>query len=289
MPLFKELAGSPVETYDPEGMTAQRRLLCAYEDRHAVLVALLGDGYEFGGHAQSPYPGRSGVLAMRVRVEPFEKRPDDQGQFDDLTADLNRYSGQFVEVAVDYELVAAESGDPLPPKPPPGTTMTYAMDFGGEYLALPSHALRWQSDATTPVPPGAVPTLRIPISEHHVTWHRVVNPPWEAIRASLGAVNAGEFLGTAPETLLFDGAKADRVFAGLDELRQPQYAWRILYVFREKTIKAMRGLEAEAVYGWNHAYRAVPPESGWDKPVDEAGNTLYRAVDFAPLFAFGTA
>ena len=39
--LFKELAGSPTETYAPDGFQAERRLLCAYEDRYAVVAALL--------------------------------------------------------------------------------------------------------------------------------------------------------------------------------------------------------------------------------------------------------
>jgi hypothetical protein len=286
--LFKELSGSPVETYESGSVTAQRRLLCAYEDRHAVVVALLGDGYQFGGQSPAPYPGQNNVVAMRVRIEPFESWPDDQGRFTDLTADMNRYSGQFVVVTVDYELAASLASGPLP-EAEPGTTMTYRMDFGGEYVVLPSYGLRWASDATLPVSPDAVPTLRVPVSQHHVTWHRVVNPPWQAMRACRGAVNSAEFLGAAPETLLFDGAVAERVFAGLDELRHPQYAWRINYVFREKTIKVLRD-DGTDVYGWNHAYRTLPlSQPGWDRLVDAEGDTLYRSADFGALFEFGEA
>jgi len=53
---FKELAGSPVEYYTPEGFRAERRLLCAWDDRHAVVEQLVGNGYPFGGQSQAAYP-----------------------------------------------------------------------------------------------------------------------------------------------------------------------------------------------------------------------------------------
>ena len=104
--LFKELAGSPTETYGSAGMKAQRRLLCAYEDRLAAVAVLLGQGSVFGGRSPASYPGPSdGGAPCEVRVEPFEKRPDDQGEFVDLTSDLNNYSNQFALLVVSYEMV----------------------------------------------------------------------------------------------------------------------------------------------------------------------------------------
>ena len=52
--LFKELAGSPTETYAWDGMTVQRRLLCAYEDRLKAVGVLLGRGDTFGGQPPAP-------------------------------------------------------------------------------------------------------------------------------------------------------------------------------------------------------------------------------------------
>jgi hypothetical protein len=284
MVAFKELAGSPVETYEPEGLKVERRLLCAYEDRYAVVAALLGSGEEFGGRAPAGYADANGVLAMRVRLEPFQKRPDDQGAFEDLAEDVNRYRGQLVEVVVIYEVLAPGSHCELP-SVAAGTLLSYRMDFGGEYVTLPGQSLHWQSDSSLPVTPDAVPTVRVPITEHHVIWHRVLSPPWEAIRACVGCVNAGDFLGAAAETLLCDGAKADRQFAGLDESGQPQFGWRMTYIFREKAVKIL-GDDA-AVYGWNHSYRALPPASGaWDRLVDADGNALYGVADFHTLFQF---
>ncbi|MGA2619836.1 MAG: hypothetical protein ABSF26_19660 [Thermoguttaceae bacterium] len=283
--LFKELAGSPIETYSIEGMKAQRRLLAAFEDRYAVVAALMNTG-QLSGPAQAVYPGKPGVIAVRVQVEPFQNTPDNQGTFDDLTADLNSYSGQFVEITVNYELYGDGRNSRLP-QAAPGTLLTYRMDFGGEYVALPGQALQWESDATIPVLPEAVPTLRIPITEHNVTWHWVNDPPWDAIRACVGAVNSDSFLGAAAETVLFDGAKADRQFTGLDDLQQPQFGWRITYVFREKAIKALDEDESQVTFGWNHSYRTESAAGPvWDRLVDASGNTLYRRLDFSPLFQY---
>ncbi len=284
--LFKELAGSPTETYGPEGMAAQRRLLCAYEDRLSVVAALLGTANASDGPWQAQYPGHPGVMATRVRVEPFEKKPDDQGAFLDLTADLNSYSNQFAQVVVSYELIDG-GGYPKMPGAQPGTILTYRMDFAGEYLTLPGQSLQWQSDATLPVPPDAVPTLRIPIVEHQLTWRHVIDPPWDAIRDCAGTVNNALFMGAAAETVLFDGARADREFVGLDDFQQPQFGWRITYVFREKAIKILDGIFGETTYGWNHCYCDVPfPNSCWDRLVDQNGNSLYATEDFDALFEF---
>lgn len=281
---FKELAGSPREVFGPEGMQAQRQLVVAWEDRHALVAQLLGDGYQFGVDAPAAYPQRSAVVAMRVAVAPWPPAPDAQGTFNDVTAQLNSYSGKFAQLTVDYELLDTALGRGDLPDPVEGTYLTYRMDFGGEYLRVSGQSLSWQSDATLPVPPEAVPTLRVPIIEHHITWHRVVSPPWAAIRAATGAINVAAFLGAAPETLLFDGAAAVKQFLGVDALQQPKWGWRITYVFRERAI-----LWAGTTCGWNHRYRALPPGSpGWDRLVDISGHGLYRTTDFSALFQFAS-
>ena len=223
---------------------------------------------------------------MRVRMEPFEKMPDDQGAFADLTADLNSYTNQFAAITVSYDLLDVD-GYPYLPDVAPGILLSYHMDFSGETLAVPGVGLQWQSSSTAPVSPDSVPALRVPIVEHHVTWRRVLDPPWDAIRACTGTVNSATFLGAAAATLLFEGAKVDREFTGLDDLQQPQYGWRVSYLFREKAIKVLVASDDTNTYGWNHSYRDAPyPYSGWDQLQDPSGNTLYQTADFTTLFAF---
>jgi hypothetical protein len=279
---FKELAGSPVELFGPEGMKVQRRLVVAWEDRHRLVAELLGDGYQFGGSPPAGYPGHSGVVAVAVRLEPWSDVPDAQQPFRDVATRLNSYTGRYAQLVVEYELLDTTAGRADLPEPPVNTFLTYRMDFGGEYLALGGQSLRWQSDANLPVPPDALPTIRLPITEHHVTWHRVLRPPWGAIRACTGTVNASTFLGAPAETLLFDGAVARKKFLGLAVLRRPEFCWQVQYVFRERAIKS-----GGVVHGWNHRYRGLPANApGWDRLVDANGEALYRQSDFAALFQF---
>jgi len=279
---FREFAGSPVETCGPEGMEAQRVLLCAWNDRHALVEQLLGDGYEFGGGSRAQYPGRPDVVAMRTRCEPFTDDLVPQ-VLDKLTEGLNRYHG-FAKVTVDYELlVASQRSDAAAVQD--GTFLAYKQSCDYEQLTMPEDSLAWQDKPGTEVPAEAVPQIRVPIVEHHFTWHRVVNPPWQAVRNCIGTVNAAAFLGAGAGTVLFDGAAARPEFLRMDNLARAELAWRIEYLFREKAVKTGDG----DIVGWNHAYRPLPADDpGWDLLADAAGNRLYRSADFQQLFQFAS-
>lgn len=277
---FKELAGSPRESFGPDGMTAQRRIVVAWEDRHAMIAELLGEGYAFGSAGCTAYPGFAGIAAMQAKVEPWPETPDDQGPQGDVAVQLNGYAGKFALVTIDYEWLDQAAGRGDLPAVAAGTWLTYRMDFGGERIALAGEALRWQSNAALPVPAGAAPLVYVPIIEHHITWHRVALPPWEAIRALSGTVNGSGFLGAAPETVLFDGAAAVKQYLGTLSGGRPATGWKLSYVFREKAL--YRGA---SVYGWNHHYRSVPQDMpGWDRLIDGVGATSYPTGDFLLLF-----
>jgi hypothetical protein len=277
---FKELAGSPLETYGPDGMKAQRVLVCGWDDRELVVEQLLGDGYEFGGRGRAGYPDKPNVVAMRIRCEPFADDVTPQ-VLDELTEGLNRYHG-FAKVTVSYELLVACDREDLPAVEE-GTLLTYRQQPGSETMILPGHALTWAGAPDVPVPPEAVPAIHVPIVEHHFTWQRVVRPPWEAIRQSVGTVNDAVFMGAAAATVLFVGATTEREFIRIDELANPALSWRLGYLFREKAVKTGTG----SVAGWNHAYRSLPADGpGWDELVDAGGNRPYPSSDFSPLFQF---
>lgn len=292
---YKELGGSPKESIGPEGMRAHRELLCCWKDRYSLAQEALGDGWEFGTTGKASYPTSDSVVAMRVNMEPFVPCPDSQTEFDDLEEFLNTYEtgGKLCRVTIDYELLNPSDRDGLPDKEDE-TFLTYRQDFGGEYITIPGHSLFWEAPPNPaeppPVTPEACPTIRVPIIEHHISWHRVVNPPWTAIRELIGTVNDATFCGEPAQTVLFDGCTASKEFIRMDQLLEPQFAWRMDYVFRVKTIKAWRIANGEPVAGWNHCYRSLPViSSAWDRLVDAFGNYSYALGDFSRLFLFAAS
>lgn len=279
---FKELAGSPVETHGPEGFQAKRVLLCAWDEREELVQQLVGDGHILGGRSRAPYPGKPDVVALRARCEPITDDVLPQ-ELLDLTEGLNRYHG-FAKVTVDYELLPAADRSDIP-NVVQGTFLTYQQGFDAETLSLSGDSFTWEAEPSQAVPDKAVPSLRVPLVEHHLTWHRVISPPWQAIRECIGTVNNAMFLGAAAETVLLDGAKADREFLRIDGFANAELAWRIRYTFRERAVKT----GASAIVGWNHSYRSLPiDDPDWDRLVDGAGNRPYRAADFTRLFEFET-
>lgn len=230
---FKELAGSPTEHYSPEGMTAQRRLACAWGDRGTLVRELLGDGYEFGANSPASYPDAASVVAARVHVEPLAEDLIEQS-LTSLTEGLNAYRG-FALLTVDYALLSPTEHAGLPTVDA-ATVLTYRTEPVEETLTLPGDDLIWQGHPAATFPSDAIGTLRLPATRHRLTWHRVVSPPWSAIRTSTGTLNSAEFLGIAAGRLLFEGARAERELIRLNELAQPQFGWRIEYTFRENPL-----------------------------------------------------
>jgi len=98
---FKELPGSPQESYDSNGMKAQRQLICAWSDRNALVQEILGAGYQTGVPNPIAYPSVPTALAAQVQVEPFMDDMTKQN-LTSLTTGLNAYQG-FAKVTIKYE------------------------------------------------------------------------------------------------------------------------------------------------------------------------------------------
>ncbi len=233
-PPFHELAGSPVEMYGPDGMTARRTLACAWPDRAALVRALLGDGYPFGGGGRAAYPTAPAAVAMRVRVEPLMHDPTGQPPAG-LTEGFSAYHG-FARVTVDYEMLETAGRDGLP-EPEPGTLLDYRTEPAEQHVLLPGREVAWPGNPTAVFPDEARATVCLPAIRHRLTWRRVVRPPWPAIRRCTGALNDAEFLGAAAGALLFEGATAGREFLRLSGLHAAEHVWRLQYSFRENPLR----------------------------------------------------
>ncbi len=274
---FRELAGSPVEEYGPQGFRARREFLVAWEDRAAFAAAALGAASGYGGGLAASYPGRSAVRAVSLKFEPFEPRPDEK-PLASLTADMNSYSGAPLRAVIEYRSLVPPRLPRVPPVPPE-TFLGYRMQFAAEHVPLAPRGWQWIDDPELPLPDDLNLTLIVPLTEHHVTWHRVPLPPWEAIRALQGRVNDDDFLGAAAGTVRFDGAEADKDFQTVFDAAHPEWFWKLRYVFRERTLHV-----DDVPVTWNHVYREDPP--GW-AGLAAGARPLYLEGDFGRLFEFG--
>lgn len=273
---FQELAGSPRERHGPDGFRAVRRFLVAWEDREAFAAEVLGRG---GGDAPRPgsrYPGKSDVYAAAVTFEPADPaalRTLLAGQGDDPSALLADYSGTPVVAKVEYRGMSPQDR-PDGPQPSRGTQLSYRMEPVWEVLPLTGSGWRWSDLPQQSLPGDAVLDPLLPQTDHILTWRQVVGPPWQAVRALQGKINAETFLECPPGTVLFLGATAAKLFRGAGDVAP--FCWELTYRFRERAIK-----HGGQVFGWNHRYRGDPP--GFAVPEDDDG-PLFESADFAPLF-----
>src|SRR5690606_22757392 len=92
------------------------------------------------------------------------------------------------------------------PDVPEGTVLTYSADLGAEYVSTPGRTWRWENATGEPLAEDIHPGLLIPTGAFQLVWQRVPLPPWDKVRELRGKVNASEFVGAPPGTVLFLGA-----------------------------------------------------------------------------------
>jgi len=275
---FKELSGSPAEQYTRDGFTAQREFLIAWRDRDAFAAEVLGRAAEHGASTAASYPGKTSVFAFRLRYAPWDPESVDRQTLSELTEGLNAY-GSFAKATVEYQTASPQDREDGPDAEA-GTHLTYRMRPAMESEVVLPQGWHWADNPAVPLPEHYNLTRVVPITEHLLTWHQVVNPPWQAIRQTQGTVNTGTFLGCPAGTLLFAGAEAYRHFRSGFDASDMEFCWQIQYLFRERAIN--RG---GRVYGWNHFYRGDPP--GWAELVS-GDQPMYEAADFSVLFRSAT-
>jgi len=284
---FKELAGSPVETYSSNGIVAERKILCAWDDRQAMVAELLGQtraGLANSGSylGRAAYPQQTAILVKSVKVEPFQGRPNDPGTFHDVESQSNTYSGQLAALTIEYALVDVSTTLQNMISVEPGTFLTYTTRVSIEHVPIPKGSFQWEDSPEETATANTIPSLGVPVIEHQIAWYGVRQPPWDLIRACSGCVNASPFLGAAEETVRFDGATAQHDSIQIDASGQPQFVWLLKYVFRERTVKYVPAVgQPPIAYGWNYAY---DPWIGFQRLVDATGARLYPSTDFSGLF-----
>lgn len=276
MPVFQELGGSPTEEYTSNGFSAKRLFLVPWEYRDEFVSTVFGDAEKA---KTLKYPGRTDVIATKLRIEVFDPSAVNIRELNDLAKDAIDYNGSFAKATVEYRDVASLDREDAPIAED-GTSITYRMVVESEREELAIGGVwRW-NDNSVALPSDSVLARWIPQTIHYVTWSKVVNPPWTVVSETQGTVNNSIFLGCEPETLLFEGAEANKLYKtgqGIDDQTETSFTWAIKYKFRERAIKS-----GGRIYTWNHAYRES--DSQWSIPLDGRLNRLYDARDFNALF-----
>lgn len=296
---IQELPGSPQEKYSLDSFSATRTFVVPWNQRDAFARYFLGDRLYAceslmpsdeedeslvppsseapvsGPTTRLAYPGKPGVYVDKIVFEPFDPNSLDVSKIARPASTLGEY-GSFAKAIVSYRAETTSVDRADSPIADAGTGLTYKMVACGESIALSPRGWRWLDDATLPVSDDLQLVKRVPTIEHQLVWSNVVNPPWEKISALQGTVNVDRFLGYAAETLLFEGAEANKIFNGEIDAGAVAYTWQIRFLFRERRI------ESNGTRGWNDFYREST--GTWSRLVDAAGAPLYRSADHASLF-----
>lgn len=300
---FDEIQGSPKFDYGPDGWTAVREGYTAWTDIDTFIAELLAPTITAGQTpiqgAPKSFPTNTNLRVANIHIEPeltSQTGPNANEDFETLisyqrakwTIRYETQRGSFPN----NENEALEEGDPVP-------FLSHRWSAGGEFLTLNNSGLEWSTDS------GAVSEdvnagLLIPTIEHQITWERVVRPPFNGIRATLGKVNEarGSFAtGTIyKETLLFVGAELER-----QVMSDGKRAWKVAYRFSERAVEATDtgsdsiqaivsgAVETTTIGGWNHFYRQLDGKTGFYRLAkklegDVTDAFIYPLANFAALF-----
>lgn len=301
MPIsFNELADSPTFTVTAGGAQAERRGLIDWSDvnefAEEVLPASVATGSGAGQVAGAGFPGRPALRVTQLVIEPFPQKivsVDGSGvaNYNHALATLN------------YSTVTATFGGSVPSLPvepldrrDPVPFLQHQVTVGGEWITIPGETLEWANYASEDVNEDVQAGVFVPILEHQVSWPRVVSPPFQAMRDTIGKVNSttGTFAtGTfAKETLLFLGAELSR-----EIMSNGSRAWNVTYRFSERRVVSSDsadtvGQDPDLPGGWNHFYGGdAATASGFypgfyrlQRTTDEP---IYALTSFTPLFQTG--
>jgi len=280
---YEELAGSARSQHDAaSGNGGERFFLCLWNERYAFAQSLAG--YQ--------WPGLPYCYCRNITIEPFS--PDLCPKYEILTnpnSQLVSYEQNGGMVALVRASYATDYGNAAWPctitKPshPEGTSLKLRVRTSGQFLTMPGDSVRWEDNCEA-YPDGPMPgpdvnaRIVIPITEYHVEWDYVDEPPLDEWDELIGCVNSDTFLDSEAETILFEGYEVDQSsqFSLLDP-----YCWKLSCVFRKRRIQ-----DDTEIRGWNHEMR----QDGWVRirMKDTGGNCVdrYDQADFSSMFTEAT-
>ena len=242
---FDELDGSPTFDVKSGSYTATRIGLITWSDGTTFISQNLPVTIYAGSQniqvAGTKFPGIGQLYIESVDIEPFGNRITNTDTTQDFTQ-VNTYEKGKVTVkyaTLTYQTSSSDqnaqqlNNDPVP-------FLEHRWSAGGEFLTVEKQVFVYSLNTSLNVTQEVQPGIFIPTTEHQISWARVLNPPFDAIRLCRGTVNDAPFTlttGTAAiETLLFLGADLER-----EVMTDGTRAWKVTYRFSEKSTLAQDG------------------------------------------------
>jgi hypothetical protein len=242
--------------------TAIRTMLCAWEDRIAIINQIRGGGTQVGSvYYYIPaqvYPDAPFLPFDSIHVEGL---PGENG----LNVGPNGLVGyKYARLRITYKSLDYFDGV---------TTGTMSLDFATQVVGLPRSSPTYQFPDGTPLAPQDSPPIRVGIVTIVQTRKNLAELPTSLVQGLAGSVNSSTFLGGSAGTVLFDGAHADRrlTTTGAEN-------WDMTYKFLYLPT------------GWNNILQPSSKNSsstavGTFQQVTRIsdGSTLYALADLSPL------
>jgi hypothetical protein len=244
--------------------TAVRTLLCAWEDRIAIINQIRGGGEEIGSvYIYTPsqrYPDAPALPFDAIHVEGL---PGENG----LSVGPNgMVAYKYARLRITYKALDYFDGI---------TTGTMSLDFATHTISLPRSMATYQFPDGTPLSPQDSPPLRVGIVTIVQTRKNLAILPTGLVQSLAGCVNSVAFLGGTPGTVLFDGAHADRrLTTGGDENWDMTYKFLYLPTGWNKLLQASSKVSGSTAIGTFQQVTRIA-----------TGDPLYPTADLSPLLA----
>lgn len=273
---FRELPGSPQESFSESGgPTVIRRLLVPYSQRLTLAADLSNVLYphfpdcRVVAMAISPWLGDQSVPTGPPTINPGLN----SNEYADKEALL------VVSYGPDFTNKLWSIGKPAFRQ---GTELRHQISGGGEFYDLPASATKWEEDGdggSSDDEPAVLEdndtSFKISKNFISIQWDFVDDVPVDRFEGLTGKVNQTTFLGSPPETILFNEYNVEETFKA-----QPidSHTNRVTTIFERRAIP----LDGGGVGGWNHDYREDP--AGWAKLLRSDDKPRYELAEFSQMF-----
>jgi hypothetical protein len=268
---YTELSGSPKESLsESSGSSAERKFLVPWNARLTFSQLLVSTA--------TGYPHFPQARVVSIDIHPLlDGEAVPQGTIVSPEIDSNDYGTQPTLITVKYGPDFTQKVWPTgftKPSIRSGTELRFQIRGSAKFLTIPASACKWEDDDEVPVPEDVHSAMLIPMRAIQLQWDFVDDPPIARLEDLQGKLNADSFLGSEPETLLFESYDVTESFRSAPA--NPHTNRVTIQLLR-------RRVKDTDVYGWNHDYREEP--AGWAKLLLSDDNPRYQTTNFGGMFA----